>query len=135
MAYPDSADDCRALGPEWAGRRAYGQRSAMAWHDLIARRPDCLGYVGAVMALTRPAYTRCKAPELTWPWPREVDPKHAVMAEAFAKIRDARPAPEPVIDIIRLRAQIALLSDDDFTALVVTEAGRRGMTDLWRKLP
>jgi hypothetical protein len=34
-----------------------------------------------------------------------------------------------------LSAQIATFSDDEFTDLVVTEAGRRGMTDLWRKLP
>lgn len=79
----------------------------------------------------KPAYTRCRAPQLRFPWPRETatDPKHAVMAEAFAKIRDAKPAPESVADIIRLRAQIATLSDEDFTALVVTEAGRRGMLD------
>lgn len=80
----------------------------------------------------------------------EMDPKHAVMRDAFAKMRDAvdmnrrrqvnavldaKPVPEPVVDVLRLRSQVAQLSDDDFRALVVSEAQRRGLTGLWRELP
>jgi len=53
------------------------------------------------------------------------DPLHAVMAKAFAKIRDKRVE----VDMDALRAQIALLSDADCIATFVTELIRRGMLD------
>jgi hypothetical protein len=43
--------------------------------------------------------------------------------------------PAPVIDVIRLRSQVRQLSDDDFRALMVSEAHARGMTGLWREMP
>ncbi len=73
---------------------------------------------------------------LSRPPPRLLTPheqRRRDQREALASMRrDPEPMPAPVVDVSRLRSQVAQLSDDDFRALVVSEAQRRDLKAWWR---
>ena len=73
---------------------------------------------------------------LSRPPPRLLDfheAKRLRQTEALAAMRrDPDPMPAPVVDVLRLRSQVAQLSDEEFRAFFVLEAQRRGLKAWWR---
>ena len=72
------------------------------------------------------------APRLLTPHEQRRREQRDILA---AQRRDPEPLPAPVVDVLKLRSQVAQMTDEDFRALVVAEAGRRGLVGMWREMP